>query len=272
MEAFLYQQHHPFYLDPIEMSLLPHHQNGGEHSNASSSCFTSHNSSEAMQESSSTSLAKKRKKCDGSCLTSCQPEGAKVNKSKRKKTNGALKGELEEEKSKAKDSKASNATNCEPPSGYIHVRARRGQATDSHSLAERVRRERISERMKKLQGLVPGCDKVMGKALVLDEIINYVQSLQNQVEFLSMKLASVSPILYDAGVGYEAFMSQQEEMGSTSQQMSTAFERAANSQLQVMNPAAPFPLHGQGPPNTLISQDSGSFLMQVELNNMCSFQ
>lgn len=26
----------------------------------------------------------------------------------------------------------------EPPNGYIHVRARRGQATDSHSLAERV--------------------------------------------------------------------------------------------------------------------------------------
>lgn len=25
-----------------------------------------------------------------------------------------------------------------PPSGYVHVRARRGQATDSHSLAERV--------------------------------------------------------------------------------------------------------------------------------------
>lgn len=26
----------------------------------------------------------------------------------------------------------------DPPTGYIHVRARRGQATDSHSLAERV--------------------------------------------------------------------------------------------------------------------------------------
>lgn len=26
----------------------------------------------------------------------------------------------------------------EAPTGYIHVRARRGQATDSHSLAERV--------------------------------------------------------------------------------------------------------------------------------------
>ncbi|CAL5424859.1 unnamed protein product [Camellia sinensis] len=83
----------------------------------------------------------------------------------------------------------------EPPKDYIHVRARRGQATDSHSLAERVRREKISERMKLLQDLVPGCNKVTGKALMLDEIINYVQSLQRQVEFLSMKLASVNPRL-----------------------------------------------------------------------------
>ncbi|CAJ2642733.1 unnamed protein product [Trifolium pratense] len=78
---------------------------------------------------------------------------------------------------------------------YIHVRARRGQATDSHSLAERVRREKISERMKYLQDLVPGCNKITGKAGMLDEIINYVQSLQKQVEFLSMKLATVNPRL-----------------------------------------------------------------------------
>ncbi|VAI48492.1 unnamed protein product [Triticum turgidum subsp. durum] len=46
----------------------------------------------------------------------------------------------------------------------------------------KVRRERISERMRYLQELVPGCDKVTGKAGMLDEIINYVQSLQKQVE------------------------------------------------------------------------------------------
>ncbi|KAJ8773697.1 hypothetical protein K2173_006347 [Erythroxylum novogranatense] len=86
-----------------------------------------------------------------------------------------------------------NAKPTEPPKqDYIHVRARRGQATDSHSLAERARREKISERMKILQDLVPGCNKVIGKALVLDEIINYVQSLQRQVEFLSMKLEAVN--------------------------------------------------------------------------------
>ncbi|XP_073010319.1 transcription factor bHLH49-like [Typha latifolia] len=82
-----------------------------------------------------------------------------------------------------------------PKEDYIHVRARRGQATNSHSLAERLRREKISERMKFLQDLVPGCSKVTGKAVMLDEIINYVQSLQQQVEFLSMKLAAVNPRL-----------------------------------------------------------------------------
>ncbi|XVF37884.1 hypothetical protein REPUB_Repub20aG0049400 [Reevesia pubescens] len=93
----------------------------------------------------------------------------------------------------------------EPPKDYIHVRARRGQATDSHSLAERVRREKISERMKFLQDLVPGCNKVTGKAVMLDEIINYVQSLQRQVEFLSMKLATVNPRM---DINMEALLSK----------------------------------------------------------------
>lgn len=83
--------------------------------------------------------------------------------------------------------------NCSkiPKEDHFSVRVRRGQITNSHSIAERLRRDRISERMKFLQDLVPGCSNVTGKTLVLDEIINYVQSLQQQVEFLSMKLAAV---------------------------------------------------------------------------------
>jgi hypothetical protein len=45
--------------------------------------------------------------------------------------------------------------------------------------------------MKYLQDLVPGCSKVTGKAVMLDEIINYVQSLQRQVE-VSTILISLS--------------------------------------------------------------------------------
>ncbi|CAK9872097.1 unnamed protein product [Sphagnum jensenii] len=65
------------------------------------------------------------------------------------------------------------------------VRARRGQATDPHSIAERLRRERIAERMKALQELVPNSNKT-DKASMLDEIIDYVKFLQLQVKILSM--------------------------------------------------------------------------------------
>ncbi|GMH18627.1 hypothetical protein Nepgr_020468 [Nepenthes gracilis] len=112
------------------------------------------------------------------------PNNEIVKGSSGKKGNAKTTGEDDQEQKK----EVSKAP--EPPKDYIHVRARRGQATDSHSIAERVRREKISERMKFLQDLVPGCSKVTGKAVVLDEIINYVQSLQRQVEFLSMKLAT----------------------------------------------------------------------------------
>uniref|UniRef100_A0A0A9D175 BHLH domain-containing protein n=1 Tax=Arundo donax TaxID=35708 RepID=A0A0A9D175_ARUDO len=65
------------------------------------------------------------------------------------------------------------------------VRARRGQATDPHSIAERLRREKISERMKNLQDLVPNSNKA-DKSSMLDEIIDYVKFLQLQVKVLSM--------------------------------------------------------------------------------------
>ncbi|KAG8371009.1 hypothetical protein BUALT_Bualt13G0042500 [Buddleja alternifolia] len=90
----------------------------------------------------------------------------------------------------------------------VHVRAKRGQATDSHSLAERVRRGRINERLKCLQDIVPGCYKTMGMAAMLDEITNYVQSLQNQVEFLSMKLTAASTF-YDFNLDIDAIETMQ---------------------------------------------------------------
>ncbi|KAF6170259.1 hypothetical protein GIB67_013234 [Kingdonia uniflora] len=69
--------------------------------------------------------------------------------------------------------------------GKPRARARRGQATDPHSIAERLRREKIAERMKNLQELVPNSNKT-DKASMLDEIIEYVKFLQLQVKVLSM--------------------------------------------------------------------------------------
>ncbi|KAK1390605.1 Transcription factor UNE12 [Heracleum sosnowskyi] len=72
-----------------------------------------------------------------------------------------------------------------PPNMRPRVRARRGQATDPHSIAERLRRERIAERMRALQELVPSCNK-SDKAAMLDEILDYVKFLRLQVKVLSM--------------------------------------------------------------------------------------
>ncbi|KAL5558711.1 hypothetical protein UlMin_034922 [Ulmus minor] len=120
--------------------------------------------------------------------------GDKEQDEKKPKTEENTSGNMRN-KQTGKQAKESSLSGETPKENYIHVRARRGQATNSHSLAERVRREKISERMRLLQELVPGCNKITGKAVMLDEIINYVQSLQQQVEFLSMKLATVNPEL-----------------------------------------------------------------------------
>ncbi|KAG8655987.1 transcription factor bHLH63 isoform X2 [Manihot esculenta] len=124
----------------------------------------------------------------------CAGEGESMNTEKNNNKSSSTSKNSTKENSAETSKDNSKVTEVQKPD-YIHVRARRGQATDSHSLAERVRREKISERMKYLQDLVPGCNKITGKAGMLDEIINYVQSLQRQVEFLSMKLAAVNPRL-----------------------------------------------------------------------------
>ncbi|CAI0542428.1 unnamed protein product [Linum tenue] len=90
--------------------------------------------------------------------------------------------------------------------GKPRVRARRGQATDPHSIAERLRRERIAERMKSLQELVPNANKT-DKASMLDEIIDYVKFLQLQVKVLSMSrlggAGAVAPLVTTAATASE---------------------------------------------------------------------
>ncbi|KAI3748290.1 hypothetical protein L6452_11273 [Arctium lappa] len=67
----------------------------------------------------------------------------------------------------------------------LRSRAKRGCATHPRSIAERVRRTRISERMRKLQELVPNMDKQTNTADMLDLAVDYIKQLQKQVETLS---------------------------------------------------------------------------------------
>ncbi|KAK0574035.1 hypothetical protein LWI29_017309 [Acer saccharum] len=106
----------------------------------------------------------------------------KVERKGRSTSGTIVRNQGEDQRRTKRSAKKQKKVCVEVPSGYVHVRQRRGQATDSHSLAERVRRQKISVRMKLLQSLVPGCDEMTGKALILDEIIRYVMTLQSQVQ------------------------------------------------------------------------------------------
>ncbi|KAK7282108.1 hypothetical protein RIF29_10651 [Crotalaria pallida] len=190
------------------------------------------------------------------------------NKRQRKNSNGVVKVE-DKPKAEKKDQRKSSE---EPPKGYIHVRARRGQATDSHSLAERVRREKISERMKMLQRLVPGCDKVTGKALMLDEIINYVQSLQNQVEFLSMKLASANPLFYDLATDLDTLLVRPEKLNSMASPPPppTLSVQQCNSNNQVTTFANATTTIFPNPSNDYLLDSSASVFLQGQRLNVFS--
>ncbi|CAL0322123.1 unnamed protein product [Lupinus luteus] len=65
------------------------------------------------------------------------------------------------------------------------TRAKRGCATHPRSIAERVRRTKISERMRKLQDLVPNMDKQTNTADMLDLAVHYIKNLQKEVQVLS---------------------------------------------------------------------------------------
>ncbi|XP_008783788.2 transcription factor bHLH128-like isoform X2 [Phoenix dactylifera] len=67
------------------------------------------------------------------------------------------------------------------------IRAKRGCATHPRSIAERERRTRISEKLRKLQELVPNMDKQTNTADMLDLAVQHINSLQSQVEILTQE-------------------------------------------------------------------------------------
>ncbi|OMO51235.1 hypothetical protein CCACVL1_29916, partial [Corchorus capsularis] len=70
--------------------------------------------------------------------------------------------------------------------GRSHSTSRRSRAAAIHNLSERRRRDRINQKMKTLQKLVPNSSKT-DKASMLDEVIEYLKQLQAQLQMMSMR-------------------------------------------------------------------------------------
>ncbi|KAI4374385.1 hypothetical protein MLD38_012387 [Melastoma candidum] len=101
-------------------------------------------------------------------------------------------GAPEERKRKARDCDWSNDGEDVEPVLNDDKRVSRGssstkrsRAAEVHNQSERRRRDRINEKMRALQELIPHCNKA-DKASMLDEAIGYLKSLQMQVQMMSM--------------------------------------------------------------------------------------
>nr|WAK86093.1 transcription factor bHLH47 [Nothapodytes nimmoniana] len=78
---------------------------------------------------------------------------------------------------------------------------KRSRAAEVHNLSERRRRDKINEKMRALQELIPRCNK-SDKASMLDEAIEYLKSLQLQVQMMSMGCGMV-PMIFP---GFQQYM------------------------------------------------------------------
>ncbi|XP_022015978.1 transcription factor PIF3 isoform X3 [Helianthus annuus] len=78
--------------------------------------------------------------------------------------------------------------------------SKRSRAAEVHNLSERRRRDRINEKMRALQELIPNCNKV-DKASMLDEAIEYLKTLQLQVQIMSMGTGlCMPPMMFPNGM------------------------------------------------------------------------
>ncbi|XP_075485572.1 uncharacterized protein LOC142525236 [Primulina tabacum] len=115
--------------------------------------------------------------------------------------NGGVNGQSSSSCSSEDNSNASQdlneGSNSEAKNSKGKARASRGSATDPQSLYARRRRERINERLKILQNLVPNGTKV-DISTMLEEAVHYVNFLQLQIKLLSSdELWMYAPTAYN---------------------------------------------------------------------------
>ncbi|CAL4919238.1 unnamed protein product [Urochloa decumbens] len=133
-------------------------------------------------------------------------DGGDLGRHKKKKTSKTAQ-KCSQESTQSRGSCSADESNCSEMNrrsgahgsggGNAKARAAKGSATDPQSLYARRRRERINERLKILQKLVPNGTKV-DISTMLEEAVHYVRFLQQQIKMLSSdEMWMYAPIAYN---------------------------------------------------------------------------
>ncbi|MCO5569878.1 hypothetical protein L7F22_023592 [Adiantum nelumboides] len=133
-------------------------------------------------------VARARRRCEKSSTSYSGASQSSMSLGGRETTHGGKhKHDLEAEDF-AEDDSMDMRKQCKPPS-------KRNRVAEVHNLSERNRRNRINDKLKTLQDLIPNSTKT-DKASVLDEAIEYMKTLQMQLQMVSMRNSlSVSPMV-----------------------------------------------------------------------------
>ncbi|KAK4781391.1 hypothetical protein SAY86_015493 [Trapa natans] len=102
----------------------------------------------------------------------------------RKRAGGAG---LDEAECDSEDAKLGAANAKKPRCGQAGS-MRRSRSAEVHNRSERKRRDRINEKIKELQDLIPRSGKVTDKAATLDCAIEYLKTLQQQLQMMASSM------------------------------------------------------------------------------------
>ncbi|KAL1543374.1 transcription factor UNE10-like isoform X2 [Salvia divinorum] len=97
-------------------------------------------------------------------------------------------------------------------SGKSSVCTKRNRAAAIHNQSERKRRDKINQKMKTLQKMVPHSSK-NDKASMLDEVIEYLKQLQAQVHLMSRMNMNMPPMMLPLAMQQQLQMSMMGCMG-----------------------------------------------------------
>ncbi|KAM1010609.1 hypothetical protein ACFX2C_046066 [Malus domestica] len=119
--------------------------------------------------------------------------------------------EAEDSECQSEAAELESASAARSKSAHRSGSTRRSRAAEVHNLSERKRRDRINEKMRALQELIPHSNKT-DKASMLDEAIEYLKSLQMQLQVMWMG-SGMAPMMFPGMQHYISRMGMGMGMG-----------------------------------------------------------
>ncbi|XP_024383540.2 uncharacterized protein [Physcomitrium patens] len=143
----------------------------------------------------------------GGCGTSAERPKGFATSNKRKSS------EREDTECQSEDGEDESIDTKKPVTGRGST-AKRSRAAEVHNQSERRRRDRINEKMRALQELIPNSNKT-DKASMLEEAIEYLKMLQLQLQMISMRTGmTLPPMVVPGGLQQHMQMPQMPGMPS----------------------------------------------------------